>query len=106
MLRVNYSETAGGQRWILCGRLAGAWVDELRSCWREARDRAPRARAFIDLNEVTYIDAPGEDLLREMKNAGAQFIVAGVENNYLVTSLSQKPLCRKQTEDAPDGGKK
>jgi hypothetical protein len=89
MLRVCYSETAGEQRWILCGRLAGAWVDELRSCWREARDRAPHAHAFIDLNDVTYIDAPGEELLREMQGAGAQFIVAGVENRHLVTSFYQ-----------------
>lgn len=101
MLRVNYSETSREQRWTLCGRLAGAWVDELRSCWREARDRAPHAHAFIDLNDVTYIDAPGEELLRQMQSAGAQFTVAGVENSYLVTSL-----CREQTQETHHGGKK
>lgn len=90
MLRVIYSETSSGQRWILCGRLAGAWVDELRSCWREARDRAPHAQAFVDLNDVTYIDGPGEELLREMQSAGAMFVVAGVENKHLVNTLDQE----------------
>lgn len=90
MLRVTYSETPSRQRWLLCGRLTGAWVDELRSYWREARDRAPHAHAFVDLNDVTYIDAPGEELLREMQSAGATFVVGGVENKHLVSCLDQK----------------
>jgi len=103
MLRVAYSETSTGQRWILCGRLAGVWVDELRSSWREARDRAPHAPAFVDLNDVTYIDAPGEELLREMRSAGATFVVTGVENKHLVNTLDQE---RRREFKVFDGGQK
>ena len=90
MLRVSYSDTAGGQRWSLCGRLAGPWVDELRSCWRQLRARAPFAPAVVDLKDVTYVDRSGEELLSEMQTAGAEFVVAGVENKHLLASLCNK----------------
>jgi hypothetical protein len=90
MLRVTCSETPRATRWILCGRLAGVWVDELRSCWRAARSQAPHTPVFVDLNDVTYIDEPGEELLREMQSAGATFVVAGVENKHLVNTLDRE----------------
>ena len=92
MLRVIHSETENGQRWILCGRLAGAWVDEMRSCWRHAREATPRACFAVDLNDVTFIDAAGEELLREMQIAGVKFIVAGVENKHLVECMQRTPV--------------
>jgi hypothetical protein len=100
MLRVAYSDTAKGQRWNLCGQLAGLWVDELRSCWRQARERSPRARAIVDLKEVLFIDEAGETLLAEMEGAGAKLVAAGVENKHLVASLkvrASRPL-RRQLE--------
>lgn len=103
MLRVSYSEGPGEHRWILCGRLAGPWVNELRSCWRQARDQAPHARAFLDLNDVTYIDAPGRELLREMQRAGATFVVSGVENRHLVNTLDRE---HRHELRAFDGGQK
>ena len=87
MLRVAYSETAGGQRWTLCGRLAGPWVEELRCCWRQGRERAPRTHALVDLTDVTFVDRAGEALLAEMQVAGTEFVAAGVENRHLVACL-------------------
>jgi hypothetical protein len=87
MFRVTYSDTADGQRWSLHGRLAGPWVDELRSCWRYARDRAPLARAIVDLKEVTFIDEAGEMLLADMRSAGAKLIATGVEHQHLLAML-------------------
>ena len=89
MLRVSYSDTAEGQRWTLCGRLAGLWVDELRSCWRHARELSPRARTVVDLNEVTFIDGAGEELLAEMQSAGTEFIATGVANKHVVAHLKR-----------------
>jgi len=89
MLRVSYSDTAEGQRWTLCGRLAGPWVDELRSCWRHARELSPGARAVVDLNEVTFIDGTGEELLAEMHSHGTEFIATGVANKHVVAHLKR-----------------
>lgn len=87
MFRVSYSDTADGQRWSLHGRLAGPWVNELRSCWKYARASAPLARATVDLKEVTFIDQAGEALLAEMRSAGAELIATGVENRHLLATL-------------------
>jgi hypothetical protein len=101
MLRVAYSDTADGQCWTLCGRLAGAWVGELRSLWILVRKRAPRARALVDLKEVTFIDESGEKLLAEMELSGAEFVATGVENKHVIASLrngASRPL-RRTLED-------
>jgi hypothetical protein len=101
MLRVSYADTADGQHWNLCGRLAGPWVDELRSCWHQARERAPRARAVVDLKEVVFIDEAGEILLGEMESSGAELIAAGVENKHVIATLKSRSACplRRGLED-------
>jgi len=117
MLRVSYTDTTGGQRWNLCGHLAGPWVGELRACWQDARRRAPRARAVVDLTDVTFIDEAGEILLSEMQSAGTEFLAGGVENKDLLANLKdhgKRPLRRLTkhmaepcgTCRAPEGGEK
>jgi len=98
MLRVSYSDNAGNQRWSLCGRLAGPWVDEFRSCWSHTRQRAPRAHVVVDLSDVTFIDESGEALLAEMQTAGAEFVAAGVETKDLLDNLKNngKRTLRRQ----------
>ena len=88
MLRFSYAESEDGERWNLCGRLAGPWVDELRSFWRHIRDRAPHTRPLVDLRDVTFIDESGEKLLADMQCAGAQFLAAGVEHKHLIANLN------------------
>jgi nucleoside-triphosphatase THEP1 len=115
MLRVSYSDTPDGQRWSLCGRLAGLWVQELRACWRQARERAPLARAVVDLKDVIFIDEAGELLLAEMEIAGTELLAAGVENKHVIATLrngASRPLrrrledlCARREEEAkPSGG--
>jgi anti-anti-sigma regulatory factor len=96
MLRICYSQTETRQQWMLCGQLAGAWVQELRSCWRRTPQVAG-SRVVVDLSDVTFIDERGEALLLEMRNAGAEFVAAGVETKDLLDTLKdkgQRPLRR------------
>ncbi|MBV8903264.1 MAG: hypothetical protein JOZ22_06465 [Acidobacteriia bacterium] len=120
MLRVSYSDTAEGQRWNLCGRLAGPWVDELRSSWLQVRQQEPSARPIVDLKDVTFIDEAGERLLAEMASSGAELVAAGVENKHVIASLNKsengaggslrrrlEDLCVRCKESAnPSEGKK
>jgi hypothetical protein len=101
MLRVSYSDTADGQHWGLCGRLAGPWVEELRSSWRQARERAPLAHAIVDLKDVVFIDDAGETLLAEMATSGVELVAAGVENKHLIASLKRgaRYSLRRRLED-------
>lgn len=105
MLRVSYSDTQGGQRWVLYGSLTGLWVDELRSLWRQIRERTANASAVVDLTDVTFIDDAGERLLAEMKHAGTEFIAAGVDNTHLIATLNeeQRRPVRRRVEDLNAG---
>jgi len=119
MLRIIRTETATERRWVLCGQLAGRWVQELRSEWREfgesgapeeagaeidprpapAREHgATPKRDVVDLTDVTFIDEGGEALLGQMKYAGIHLIAgSGVENRDLLENLrtqEQRPVRR------------
>jgi hypothetical protein len=110
MFRACYSDTTDNQRWSLHGRLAGPWVDELRLCWKQARERAPLARAIVDLKEVTFIDQAGEKLLAEMRGAGAELVATGVAHQYLLALLDKGVLDNhkgvSENGKAPQGGNK
>ncbi len=90
MFRACYSDTADAQRWTLHGRLTGVWVEEFRSCWKQAREQSHSARVIIDLKEVTVIDQAGQKLLAELRGAGANLIAAGVEHQHLLATLDKR----------------
>jgi hypothetical protein len=87
MLRISYSPIKTGQRWTLCGRLAGPWVQELRSCWEDTRQIAGGSQDIVDLAGVTFIDENGESLLADMRDAGVSFVAGGVETQHVVDNL-------------------
>jgi hypothetical protein len=87
MLRITNSATVDEERWILCGRLAGLWVAELRSNWDQVRARSPGRRCVIDLSDVTFINEDGEGLLGELRDEGAEFVARGVCNRHLLENL-------------------
>ena len=100
MLRISYSDSAAGQRWNLCGRLAGPWVDELRTVWQYAQRSADPSHAVVDLRDVTFIDKDGETLLSEMRSAGVEFIASGVENKHLLENLEAAGMGDSPCTDA------
>jgi hypothetical protein len=87
MLRISNRTTAEEVRWVLCGRLAGPWVGELRSSWHQAREWSRDRRHVIDLSDVTSIDEMGEALLGELKDEGAEFLARGVYTRHLIENL-------------------
>lgn len=98
MLRITTISTAAGQRWILCGRLTGRWVRELRLNWEHVSISSPVRRRVIDLADVTFVDESGESLLRELKRDGAVFTGnCGVDVRHIVENLGDdsKPAVRK-----------
>lgn len=67
MLRITRSEKDGTIWLRLEGKLLGPWVDEFRAT--VARETAQRG-INLDLNEVTFVDAEGLRLLRELTQHG------------------------------------
>ena len=87
MLKITRTETSAEEKWILQGRLVGLWVSELRRCWKKTHRTGVDLKCIVDLNEVTFIDKQGENLLRAMSKQGAQFIATGI---YIKHVLQQR----------------
>ncbi len=90
MLRITHAHTKVGQRWTLCGRLIGVWVDELRSCWEHGHQTGAGAPEIVDLSDVTSIDESGEKLLSDMRSSGANLVGSGVYTKHLLKNLRGK----------------
>ena len=88
MLRITVTENASEQRWVLQGRLTGLSIDELIANWRVNRDRPTFQNCIVDLNEVTFIDKDGEQVLLMMIREGAKFVANGLYTKRLLESLS------------------
>ena len=48
------------------GRVAGPWASELDRVWVETAPRASSKKLVIDLHNVTYADANGKQVLRDI----------------------------------------
>src|ERR1700730_16984609 len=88
MLRITLTETGAEQRWILEGRLTGGSIEDLVANWRANRDRAPTQKCVVDLNQVTFIDRDGEQVLLMMIRDGVEFLATGLYTRHLLESLS------------------
>ncbi len=89
MLRIAINDSASEQRWILQGRLAGPYVDELSSSWEKTRDGRQGRSCVVDLSDVTFIDKGGEEALRTMMKEGAGFIACSVCVKHILESLDR-----------------
>lgn len=88
MLRISAERNANTLSLVLEGRLVGPWVDELRRVSRELS--APDgASVIVDLCNVTAMDARGQDLLDELRQAGATLRCSDVMNQYLVEQMAR-----------------
>jgi hypothetical protein len=72
MLKITIHDSAGELRFQLEGRLGGAWVPELRQCWRTASSTTGGRRTILDLREVDFMDPSGQALVAEMYHEGVR----------------------------------
>jgi hypothetical protein len=87
VLKITRTETPAEEKWILQGRLVGLWVIELRRSWKKTHRIDNNRTCVVDLNDVTFIDKKGENLLRAMSKEGAQFLATGI---YIKHVLQQR----------------
>jgi outer membrane protein len=84
MLRITMEKKRGRRVLSVEGRLAGAWVGTLEQCWRE---RAPEEKFSVDLCGVSFIDAAGKVLLKEIHKQGGKLIAEGCLNQSIVEEI-------------------
>jgi hypothetical protein len=83
MLRITLPTRKDAPVFVLEGKLAGAWVEELCEV---TRPLGRGTHSVFDIENVTYVDPLGEELLLWLNSLGANFIA---ENLY------GKDLCRR-----------
>jgi len=85
MLRIT-TQTADDELLLkLEGCLAGLWVQELDTCWRELG--SPH-RVRLDLREVYHVDSAGRELMGVMYRAGVRFIARGCDLPELLKEIA------------------
>jgi ABC-type transporter Mla MlaB component len=89
MLKITVSNTSRGSTFVLSGRLAGPWVDELRTCWLKQEVDEP-APCHVDLREVTFIDKAGTTLLSQMYREGVTIQASGCLTRALVENFGSR----------------
>ena len=87
MLRITTERKRGRTVLSVEGRLAGPWVAALEQCWRELHAASPREKCHIDLCGVSFIDAAGKVLLKEIHQQGGQLIAEGCLNQAIVDEI-------------------
>jgi outer membrane protein len=87
MLRVTTDKKRGKTVLSVEGRLAGPWVAALEQCWRELRTSSPQEKFHVNLCGVSFIDAAGKVLLKEIHSQGGQLIAEGCLNQAIVREI-------------------
>src|SRR6202795_3478115 len=85
MLRITTEKKRGKTVLSVEGRLAGPWVEALEQCWRT---RAPEEKFSVDLCGVSFIDAAGKALLKEIHEQGGKLIAEGCLNQAIVEEIA------------------
>lgn len=105
MLRITTEKKRGKAILNVEGRLAGPWVAALDQCWRELRAASPQQKFQVDLCGVSFIDAAGKVLLKEIHRQGGALIAEGCLNQAIVQDIVRSERAEKGhgRKDGPKG---
>src|SRR5258708_8163210 len=90
MLRITNEKKRGKIYLNVEGRLAGPWVGALEQCWRELRAASPQDKFHVNLCGVSFIDAGGKVLLKEIHRQGGRLVAEGCLNQAIVDEIVAK----------------
>lgn len=93
MVKIQVAEFEDRMVLEMEGRLAGAFVPEVRSAWAKAAAARPGCRVQVDLKNVTCVDREGRILLRSMHEQGVEFRRAGMATQDILDEILQKQGC-------------
>lgn len=77
--------------------MAGPWVEELKCAWVQTTARLDGKKLSLDLRNVTYSDAVGKALLREIvASTQAELVTSSAWSQYLADEISSTKNRRDQ----------
>jgi outer membrane protein len=103
MLRITTEKKRGKTIVSVEGRLAGPSVATLEQCWREIRASSPQEKFHVNLCAVSFIDAPGKVLLKEIHRQGGQLIAEGCLNQAIVNEIVGSGSANAGNKGRPKG---
>ncbi len=89
MLRITVRNHTG-TRIVLEGKLASVWVNELKDCCREILSRSDPRDVFIELADVSFVDAGGKEFLAELSREGVKLVSNGIGTDALVEEITKQ----------------
>lgn len=93
MLKISGSSVPGRATLQLAGRLAGEWVDELKTASNSARAR--HKQLILDFADVVFVDRDGAALVRSLVDQGITLINC---SPFIAEQLKQAAAPRAQTK--------
>jgi outer membrane protein len=96
MLRITTEKKRGKTVLNVEGRLAGAWVAALAQCWRE---RAAAEKFCVNLCGVSFIDATGKVLLKEIYREGGKLVAEGCLNQAIIHEIETERTGKNGTAE-------
>ena len=105
MLRITTQKRRGKTVLSIEGRLTGPLVGTLEQCWREIHGSAPSDKVHLDLCGVSFIDAAGKMLLKEIHRQGGELIAEGCLNQAIVDDIvkAEKETKSHSRKERPKG---
>jgi hypothetical protein len=98
MLRITVNNDNGATRLKIEGRLMGAWVRELESCWRQAMTTQSPPRILVELTDVSFVDGEGGELLKLMAASGVELIAVDVLMKAIVEEITEGGRKNEKTD--------
>lgn len=84
MLRITIKEEELQTVFLLEGSLAGGWVKELETCWRQSKPQV------VELVDVRYVDRRGLRLLECMAFEGAKLVARDLLMRSIVEAITSE----------------
>jgi anti-anti-sigma regulatory factor len=93
MFKISIVDTPAQRKLVVEGKLSEAWVDELRTTWRNASRDSDGRKLLIDLSNLTVISREGEDAIFDLMKQGAKFSCAGIFTRHVLKGLARRCQC-------------
>ena len=104
MLRITIHDKPEALTFQLEGRLVGPWVRVLQECWQDANTRHRQRPLYVDLTEVTSIDAAGRACLSTLHREGVKFIASDCLIKDIVDEITRGPPLKGERSTSRRGG--
>ncbi len=101
MLRITTEHKPGKLSLTVEGKLAGPWVAALEQSWRELKSAASGEKLCVNLCGVSFIDAAGKALLKEIYRLGGKLIAEGCLNQAIVREISSDKKDKNEEDSRP-----